>query len=229
MADLASESQIGAAYRAGYAGKPIPAATADDSFAVAAHEQGTQDREFGRPPDERLSALGNKPAEKPAASTGPVSKPPRTSPRGGGRGSSSRSGTRSGTPRRAGKTFRGRARDLVRSPATLGGDGGGLLLAVFAYPLVLTVLQHGPAGIGSWLRAKFLNDETSQAASTNPFGAGGGTNPYGVGGQGQSTNPNGPGYTNPNAKPGEPGSGRFPNGQQIPGAPQPLPPGQRNS
>jgi hypothetical protein len=81
---LATEAEIGQAYRAGYAGKPIPAGVADDSFAQAAHEQGTQDREFGRPPDDRLSVLGNKPAEKPATSTAPVSKPPRTSPRGGG-------------------------------------------------------------------------------------------------------------------------------------------------
>lgn len=70
-----------------------------------------------------------------------------------------------------------RARDLARHPATLGtGTGGGLLLAVFAYPLAVSVLKYGPTGPGRWLRAKFLNQgpggkpiERAGAPASNPL------------------------------------------------------------
>ena len=45
----------------------------------------------------------------------------------------------------------------MSNPTTLGGNSGGLLLGLLAYPLVLSVIQHGAAGPGLWIRAKFLN------------------------------------------------------------------------
>lgn len=71
-----------------------------------------------------------------------------------------------------------RARDLARHPATLGtGTGGGLLLAIFIYPLAVSVLKYGPTGPGRWLRAKFLNQGPGGAPIAGAGGSGAASNP----------------------------------------------------
>lgn len=52
-----------------------------------------------------------------------------------------------------------------------GGDGGGLLLALIGYPLVLSVIKYGPAGPKMWFMAKFLN-RTPDAPDQLPWVAG---------------------------------------------------------
>ena len=133
----------------------------------------------GAPVPDALKDTSEKPTPEPGVGkekTAPaVSRPgagglPRT-----GAGASPRSAPRrrpSDTPRRR-PAGRGGGRDRRLLPAAsrmvgLGGDGGGLLLAFWLYPLALAVLQHGIRGPGMWLRAKFLNeDETAQAQASS--------------------------------------------------------------
>jgi hypothetical protein len=137
------------AYSAGYAGRRLPDRLAEDSTAAAIYEQGRDDAEAGRPADEHLTSLGTQPKKAPAKAA--AKKPANTRP--------AKRSRRSGQYRKGG--FRGRARDLAGHPGTLGtGSGGGLLLAVFIYPIVLAVLQHGPSGATDWLKAKFFNNAT---------------------------------------------------------------------
>lgn len=94
---------------------------------------------------------------------------------------------RAGTPGPAGRTpaaakpSRPGRRSTTRRPGSRrtrgggllsiggGGDGGGLILALWAYPLVLSLIKYGAKGPGMWLRAKFLNiDTTPTTPSTAP-------------------------------------------------------------
>lgn len=59
-----------------------------------------------------------------------------------------------------------------------GGSTGGLLLAVFVYPMALAYLREGPDGLGRWFRAKFLNQTAGDPGifsqtSFGPRGPGG--------------------------------------------------------
>lgn len=164
----ASERELSDAYRAGFNRKPLPDALAGDSAARSLHAQGEDDRDAGRPRDEHMWNLGRE-------TSGDA---PHTATKSGGKRSSAKPSAsapaakkRTGRTRRTGQfsTLGQRGRDLFSRPATLGGDGGGLLLAVFAYPIVLAILQHGPAGATDWLKAKFLNIDTHPGAgSTGP-------------------------------------------------------------
>lgn len=99
---------------------------------------------------------------------------------------------RVGRRRSSGKSLGKRLGSLVSNPATLGGDGGGLFLALWLYPLVLATLQHGASGPGIWMRAKFLNIGTSDGkpakpklpGPTTPGGSGGAGGKFGSGGGG---------------------------------------------
>src|SRR5690606_2316444 len=127
---------------------------------------------------------GTIPPKKPAASAPaprkPVASPPRSSgatagkrapshrsatgrPKGGRKGSG-RGGASS--PRPAGPVPLPR----VLSRAAGGSAAGGLFLAVFLYPIALALLQHGPAGLGMWMRAKFLNRVDSVPQPTDGGG-----------------------------------------------------------
>lgn len=45
--------------------------------------------------------------------------------------------------------------------ARKGGTPGGLMLALFVYPMTLAYLREGPDGLGRWFRAKFLNQTST--------------------------------------------------------------------
>jgi hypothetical protein len=118
------------------------------------------------------------------------------------------------------------------------------LMQAAAFTLVFTILYFVAAGgrnaakfcaaLGGLIVLALLLSPANKdvfkrlTAGMTPNAMGNG-NAEGQGGMGQSTDPNAPGYTNPNAKPGEPGSGKWPNGVPIPGQPQPLPPGDSNA
>ena len=62
---------------------------------------------------------------------------------------------------------------FVNHPAGLGGDGGGLLITFWVYPLVLALIKYGAKGPGVWLRAKFLNQGIGYTGAPVPdVGAG---------------------------------------------------------
>lgn len=205
------------AYDLGYAGESLPSGA--DAGQRGAYELGVDDRANGRPHAGagdvlRAAQIGRDAI--PASEAPPARTPARARPAGGGRRASGRPASRP-RPRssaqqaraaRQGQAFGSRLGRLATRPSSLGGDGGGMLLAIFVYPLVLAVIQHGPSGVTSWLKAKFLNSQPAlPATETNP-------------------------YNQPSTVPGAPGSGtpnRFPNGQQIPGTAPSLPPGASNS
>jgi hypothetical protein len=54
---------------------------------------------------------------------------------------------------------------VISSAGNLG-DAGGVMLAIFAYPILLAMLEHGPAGLTLWLNAKFFNKVPGTAATT---------------------------------------------------------------
>jgi hypothetical protein len=205
------------AYNLGYAGEALPAGA--DGGQRGAFELGVDDAANGRPHAGAGDVLRAAGMGRDAA--GPEEPPARTSARGrpaggGQRPSSGRPASRS--PRapssqaraaRQGQATGSRLGKLITHPASLGGDGGGLLLAIFLYPLALAVIQHGPSGVTSWLKAKFLNSQPALPTT-------------------ETNNP----YHQPPSVPGAPGSGtpnRLPNGQQIPGTAPSLPPGATNS
>lgn len=195
----------------GKSGKPAPDWVTSDPALNAAYREAA-----GLPPADVVDQVDDAapapkpakaPAKRPAAPKQKAGRPASA----GARKPPGRAPAPRSTPGRRSRTLGGRARDLVSHPATLGGDGGGLMLAVFLYPLVLATIQHGAGGAGAWLRAKFLN--RGKGDSTTPF----------------YRSENGPGATGfpPNSTP--PGTGRLPNGQKIPGTPPDLPPGSSQS
>jgi hypothetical protein len=105
------------------------------------------------------------PAASPSRSGGaagtPAARAPRSGARGGRRKGSGRGGASS--PRPAGPVPLPR----VLSRAAGGSAAGGLFLAVFLYPIALAVFQHGGAGFGMWLKAKFLNQPADQHLGTD--------------------------------------------------------------
>lgn len=66
-----------------------------------------------------------------------------------------------------------------------GGASGGVLLALVAYPIALSIIRYGPNGPKMWLLAKFLNrTSAAQAAKAGQApAAGGGTGGIGGGHQ----------------------------------------------
>lgn len=145
----------------------------------ALDKAGTQPRVPGqrRPPQPRTArpakaaAATREPADaatrKPAdAAAAPSKTPARRQPR-----PAPNRRRRTRLPAR-GRARRGSARNLLLHPATLGTPaGGGLILALFLYPLALASLKYGAAGIPMWLEAKFLN-KTPTPPEPAPPGAG---------------------------------------------------------
>lgn len=195
-------SMLKVAKNLGQAGKPLPPEMANDPAYLAAHDQGSADGDRGaqfHPPAPKRAPAKKKFAPKPPADD-QWSDATTTE-------SQSLQRRNRATAAAVNAPRQGFALANAFTPATLGGDGGGLLLALVLYPLVIATIQHGAAGPGLWFRAKWLN-ETTAAPANLPLP------------QAQTTNPNAPYYRNPSATPGQPGSGQFPNGDPIPGYPQ---------
>lgn len=142
------------------AGRPVP-----DALRNASEKPGSTGNEKTAPeavsrPDAGGRSAGAGATPRPAPSRRPADIP-----------------RQSRKPRRSGRRRAGRALDVTSNAAGRrvsrlaglgGGDGGGLLLAFWLYPLALAVLQQGAKGPGIWLRAKFLNqDETSLAPAAS--------------------------------------------------------------
>lgn len=61
--------------------------------------------------------------------------------------------------------------ETAANPLPLANAGGGLVLGAFTYVLALTYLRSGSAGVKAWLRAKFLNQVSTPAATSKGKGA----------------------------------------------------------
>lgn len=135
-------SMLKVAKNLGQAGKPLPPEMASDPAYLAAHDQGSADGDRGA----QFHPPAPTPKRAPAKATAPKPAAPAPAPTSPGGRKFSLSGTAAAVP-------------------TLGGDGGGLLLALVLYPLVLATIQHGAAGPGLWFRAKWLNQTVAQPAN----------------------------------------------------------------
>lgn len=152
VAQLTTADMMQVAHNTGAAGKDAPAWITGDRDYLRAYNRGRQSAglDMDEPAEQAEQAETQPVADVPA-------QPPAAAPR----------------PRARARTRRPRARTRPRRRGAVtgwftgrGGTGGGLLLAVFAYPIGLAVLQHGPAGAGMWFKAKFLNNETTQQPAT---------------------------------------------------------------
>ena len=180
-------------------GRPIPDALKDAT--ADASPAGVGGGQAVKPPAKAEPAKGrtvvkptSRAAAKPAART-PEPKVPAAGPRGAaGRVKSSGRARSNGRPARQRSYVAARVRRFAKNPSGLGGDGGGVILALWLYPLVLAIVQEGTAGPGQWLRAKFLNVQGTPPAGSKwqaatPSTGGGGAAaappkpPAGVGGQ----------------------------------------------
>lgn len=86
----------------------------------------------------------------------------------------------------------------LRTPS---GDGGGLLLAFVLYPMALAVLKYGPAGLGYWFRAKWLNDNSHTPDKYGQPSAKPGPNDNVPGAPGYHTFPGSPGASGDGSTP----------------------------
>lgn len=130
------------AYAMGLDGTPAADWVKNDPRFFRAYKSGLDKRGAPKPP--ASSAGSSKP---PAAAKRPASTRPARRPR-----RSSRPGylSRAFSPSRA-------ADRLGASKVMAAGDGGGLLLALVVWPLVLATIQHGAKGPKLWFDAKWLN------------------------------------------------------------------------
>lgn len=145
--DSASVEKI--ARQLGEAGKPAPQWVHDNPAYLAAYDQGagrSQPAAF-HPPTPRAAAQ-RKPAKTRAAS-----------PKAARPGYFSRAVSPTGAAQRLGDA-------TGASKIAAAGDGGGLLLALVIYPLILATIRYGAAGPGDWFRAKWLNQPTAKPKTT---------------------------------------------------------------
>ena len=159
------------------AGKPAPSWVAADPKLQAIYDAAAPTPPGTIPPKK---TAGGAPATKGAPATpagrgqgsqGRGAAPART--RRGAAGSATRKPRRTGT--RRGGASSPRPAGPVPLPRTLskmagGSAAGGLFLAIFLYPIALAVFQHGGAGFGMWLRAKFLNQVSDVPQPTDGGG-----------------------------------------------------------
>lgn len=143
VVQLTHAEMMKVAQNIGASGKAAPREITGDPDYLRAYRNGRRSAGLDVPNDEPADEAPQEVADVPA-------QPPAAAPR-------PRTRARTRSRRRGGVTgwFTGR-----------GGTGGGLLLAIFAYPIGLAVLQHGPSGAGMWFKAKFLNNETTQQPAT---------------------------------------------------------------
>lgn len=168
VAQLTTADMMQVAYNTGAAGKTAPPWV-------------TRDRDYARAFARGRQSAGLENEDQPDPTPAPTTPGPRRpiSPRSRPR-ARSRSRSRFRVPR-------GRRGAVTGWFTGRGGTGGGLLLAVFAYPIGLAVLQHGSAGAGMWFKAKFLN----KTSSTQPVPASGTPGNSGKTGTGATSSGNG--------------------------------------
>jgi len=149
------------AQQLGQKGTPMPDWVRGNPSYVAAYDQGAGDGERGaqfHPPAQPRRRKSKSPA-------GGAATPPSAPP--GGQASKPGYFDRAFSPTAAANKS-GLSAGVGRLSSV--GDGGGLLLALVVYPLVLATIQNGASGPGMWFRAKFLNQATTQ--STDPSAPG---------------------------------------------------------
>lgn len=153
---------------AGESGKPLPAWAKGKPELEAAHRAGAGLPDPGPEPAPEPDAATATPSDDTDGGSPASDAAGPQTPR---KGSGARRATPSKKqPQRVTTAVKGAAADLVEHPATLGSDGGGLMLAIFIYPIVLAILQHGPNGAVLWLKAKFLNQGSGQPSTTSSAG-----------------------------------------------------------
>lgn len=167
--DSGDEARI--AYAAGYSGKPAPDGLS--AGALGAHRLGMDDHDNGRAKapngdiekaahtaelaerQERKNIANDKPKKAPAKKAAPPVA----------------SGSRK--PKRVRDQLPGGQQVAGKFTGNSNwGDGGGLLMAVFLYPIALAMLTRGPTGLTAWLNAKFFN-KVATAAGKGPGPNGG--------------------------------------------------------
>lgn len=143
----------GAAGRAPAAGKPTPKggwqfADLNDPAQLASYRRQLASR--GKDPDEGLEALRKLQRAQPGsgglASDEQPAKAPTTAP------------APSAAPQRG-------PGPSLPSPSLKPGDGGGFLAGLLLFALGNAFLRYGPAGVTSWLGAKFLNKPNASIAA----------------------------------------------------------------
>lgn len=136
-----SQRTAGVARAMGLDGAPAPAWVKSDVTMFRAYKSGLDEHHAAQSPTGFHPPPGRPKRKKPA----------RTRPA-QARGGSRRPGylSRAFSPSRAAGRLGGTK--LMRA-----GDGGGLLLALVVYPLLLATIQNGAKGPGMWFRAKWLN------------------------------------------------------------------------
>jgi hypothetical protein len=139
------------AYARGLDGTPAPAWVKSNPAYYQAWQRGLRERggpmPFGGPPRRRPSR------KKRPARTRPVRR--------------SSSSARPGYVRRA-FSPKAAANRIGATKVARAGDGGGLLLALVLYPLLLATIQHGAAGPKLWFEAKWLNKGDDPAGTGGP-------------------------------------------------------------
>ncbi len=179
------------------AGKPAPSWVAADPKLQAIYDAAAPTPPGTVPPkkaagDGGKASTGEKTGGAPRAPAVPAGRPRRARATGGGKKPAASRGRRT----RRGGASSPRPAGPIPLPRTLsraagGSAAGGLFLAIFLYPIALAIFQNGPAGFGTWLRAKFLNQVSDVPQPTD----GGGPLTKIQGPTVPKTGPGSPGYT----------------------------------
>lgn len=141
-------------------GKPAPGWVTDDPKLDAAYRKAAAHQPAeGSPAGRRQAAT---PGEATHAPKPPAAPRPQASAR---TGAPARKPSRPRRPRTTSARRAPRPAGPVPLPRVLtkaagGSAAGGLFLAIFLYPIASAMLKNGPAGLGMWLKAKFLNKVT---------------------------------------------------------------------
>lgn len=158
------------------AGKPVPSWVASDPKLRAIFDAATPAPAGTIPSKSERNTTPQLPrSTKREAATSP--RKPAATPAAGKRGPS---GKGKGSARGSGRAGKSSPRPAgpIPLPRTLskaagGSAAGGLFLAIFLYPIALSIFQNGGAGFGMWLRAKFLNQTVKPSSIPQPTDGGG--------------------------------------------------------
>lgn len=143
------------AYNLGAAGENAPEWVSDDSALLDAFEQGKADGD--RPTSFHPPA--NKPEPKsrsPKLKTSAKTAPPRAATK-----APAPAAQPPAPPAPAPATPAGPPSPTSTTEAGGRGTGGGVLLAILLYPLLMATVKYGPQGPLMWIQAKFLNKVTT--------------------------------------------------------------------
>jgi hypothetical protein len=163
---LSDQDNVARAREYGARGRRLPADMRGDPAYEAAHHEARTARKLARRSDSPRTShplLGRPPATRPPTSSpagaSPATRPAKTRPAGLARKANYLS--RAFSPSRA-------AKRVGLGKVAGAGDAGGLLLALVAYPLFLSVIKYGGDGPGLWFRAKWLNQAAGTSGKTKP-------------------------------------------------------------